>query len=109
MIQHGAGEDTIRKQIMKLLQETDMPLTAEEISLNLGHELTPSQVYDHLRHIAKTIRRTSGGKLVLVMRPPICRKCGYVFKEIKKPRAPSKCPKCHSQWIDPPAFMITES
>ncbi len=108
MVEHGADEETVRKQVINLLKESKHPLTVEEIALMLGYDLTPAQVYEHLKHIAKTVRRTSGGRLTLVMKPPICRKCGYVFKDIKKPRAPSKCPRCRSQWIEPPAFLIIE-
>ncbi|MEM2810799.1 MAG: transcriptional regulator, partial [Candidatus Korarchaeum sp.] len=42
----------------------------------------------------------------LLMEPPQCRKCGYIFKDLKKPRKPSKCPKCGSEWISPPRFTI---
>lgn len=109
MVEHGVNEETVRRQIMNLLKGSKHPLTVDEIALILGYDLNPAQVYDHLKHIAKTVRRESGGRLALVMRPPVCRKCGYVFKDIKKPRAPSKCPRCHSQWIEPPAFLIIEA
>ena len=101
-------EDTLRRRIMKLLEECNTPLTVEQIVLLLDVDLNPSEIYEHLRHIAKTIRRISGGRKVLVMRPPVCRKCGYVFKDLDRPRKPSKCPKCHSEWIVPPAFKIIE-
>ncbi len=98
--------DTVRKQIIKLLKESKYPLTVDEIIAELNLNSTPAEVYEHLTHIAKTVRRESGGKYYLMMAPPTCRKCGYVFKDLRKPRAPSKCPKCHSQWIQPPAFII---
>ncbi len=101
-------EDSIRKRIMKLLEESATPLTARHIIDYLGLDIEPKDVYEHLRHIAKTIRRVSGGRKVLVMRPPICRSCGYVFKDLDRPRKPSRCPRCKSEWIEPPAFKIIE-
>ncbi len=103
------GEDTVRRRIMKLLEETDAPLTVSEIVAVLGLDLSPAEVYDHLRHIARTVRRASGGRKALLMRPPICRSCGYVFSDmVGRPRKPSRCPRCRSEWIEPPAFIIDE-
>ena len=103
-------EGTIREKIVRLLMETQRPLTASEIASILGLPVgSEREVYEHLSHIAKTVRRKSGGRLALYMVPPQCRKCGYVFKDLDKPRKPSKCPRCNSQWIDPPKFYIAET
>ncbi len=103
-------DDTVRRRIMKLLEETDTPLTVNEIVAILDLNLTSTEVYGHLRHIARTVRRSSGGRKALLMKPPVCRSCGYVFSDMTgKPRKPSKCPKCHSEWIEPPAFIIREA
>ncbi len=104
----GSSELTIRERIMKLLESSKYPLTADDIINELGLDLSPNEVYEHLRHIAKSIRRLSNGRKILVMRPPMCRKCGYVFKDINKPKKPSRCPRCKSEWIEPPAFKIIE-
>jgi len=104
-----AEEDTIRRRIMKLLEETDTPLTVNEITAMLNLNLTPAEVYGHLRHIARTVKRSSGGRKALLMRPPVCRSCGYVFSDmVDRPRKPSRCPRCRSEWIEPPAFIIGE-
>ncbi len=98
---------TLRERIMKLLMESKEPLSVDEITAILG--LSPRDkhlVYDALTHIAKTIKRRSNGKLELVMIPPTCKKCGYVFKDLKKPRKPSRCPRCKSERINPPLFKI---
>ncbi|MCD6300900.1 MAG: transcriptional regulator [Staphylothermus sp.] len=98
---------TLREKIMKLLMESKEPLSVNEIAAIIG--LSPRDkhiVYDALTHIARTIKRKSGGKLELVMIPPTCKKCGYVFKDLKKPRKPSKCPRCKSERINPPLFKI---
>lgn len=85
---------------------TEKPLTAEEIVNELGLKITPKEVYEHLEHIAKSIRRTYRNAYVLVMIPPTCKSCGYVFKDLEKPRKPSKCPRCKSEKIKPPAFKV---
>ncbi len=102
--------ETLRERIKKLLIATSTPLTIEEIANELGVERERvKDIYSHLTHIAKTVRRESRGRLILYMVPPICRNCGYVFKNLNKPRKPSKCPKCGSQRIEPPRFIIKEA
>lgn len=98
----------MRERIERILRESQDPLTAREIAVELG--LSPGAgeriVYEHLKHLAKSIWRRSRGRESLVMTPPRCRKCGYVFKDLREPRKPSKCPRCKSQLIDPPRFRI---
>ncbi|MFZ8782857.1 MAG: transcriptional regulator [Desulfurococcaceae archaeon] len=98
---------TIRERIIELLRSTSRPLTAREIIEVLGVNITDREVYEHLAHIAKTIRSRSQGREVLLMEPPTCRKCGYVFKDLEKPKKPSRCPRCKSEWISPPRFIIS--
>ncbi len=100
---------TLREKIMKLLIETKNPLSVDDIIAFLGLTIRDKRlVYDALEHIAKTIRRRSKGKLELVMIPPRCLRCGYVFKDLKRLRKPSKCPRCKSERISPPLFKIVE-
>ncbi len=101
-------EETVREKILKLLMETRRPLTAREIAeiVGLDPQRGEAEVYEHLKHIAKTLRRRHGGKAVLYMIPPRCRNCGYVFTDLKEPKRPSKCPRCKSQRIEPPRFYI---
>ena len=42
----------------------------------------------------------------LLLRPASCGKCNYVFSERKSAKKPSKCPKCRSQWIISPGYLI---
>jgi len=79
-----SAPSTLREKIMKLLEESNSFLTVDEIKVLVGEELSTSEIYEHLRHIAKSIRRSSGSKKVLLMKPPTCRKCGYVFKDLSK-------------------------
>jgi len=100
------GEVTLRERIIKLLMECEEPLTASEIATALGVNADEVDIYEHLRHIAKTVRRLSNNKMMLYMIPPRCRLCGYVFKDIDRPRKPSKCPVCKSERIEDPRFKI---
>ncbi|MEM0037309.1 MAG: transcriptional regulator [Zestosphaera sp.] len=102
----GGVELTTRERILNLLLRSEGPLTAEDIISELGLRVTPGEVYEHLKHVAKTLKRAYGGSYYLAMVPPTCRSCGYVFKGLEEPRKPSKCPKCRSQRINPPAFKI---
>jgi predicted Zn-ribbon and HTH transcriptional regulator len=98
---------TTRERIIELLRSAREPLTAEDIVRILGLEIPVREVYEHLLHIAKTIRSKSQGREVLLMEPPVCRKCGYVFRDLDKPKKPSRCPRCKSEWISPPRFIIS--
>ncbi|MGB9827795.1 transcriptional regulator [Thermosphaera chiliense] len=100
-------ESTTRERILTLLYKASKPLSVEEIISLLGLEdLTPRDVYEHLEHIARTVKARSKGREYLGMEPPYCRKCGYVFKDLDKPKKPSRCPRCKSEWISPPLFTI---
>ncbi len=102
------SEETLRKRIIRLLMESRRPLTAREIAELLG--LPPREerrIYEEIRHAAKTLARTSNLRIYMI--PPRCAKCGYVFKDLDKPRRPSRCPRCKSERIEPPAFYIAEA
>ncbi len=108
--EHGYVDETTRERILRLLLESRRPLSAAEIASLVGLDPARSEklVYEHLKHIAKTLRRRRGGRYVLYMVPPRCRDCGYVFTDLDEPRRPSKCPRCRSQRIEPPRFYIEE-
>jgi predicted Zn-ribbon and HTH transcriptional regulator len=102
-------EGTVRERILRLLlNNKGRFFTVDEIIVVLGLDIHPREVYRHLEHIAKTVRRMSNGRLLLVMKPPRCLKCGYVFKDLKRPRKPSRCPRCHSERISDPEFAVIE-
>ena len=103
----SADFETLREKILKLLSETEKPLSVDEICSILGLPLNErDRVYESLVHIAKTVRRRSGGRKQLLMLPPQCRNCGYIFTKLDKPRKPSKCPKCKSERISSPKFIV---
>ncbi len=93
---------TRRERIVELLESVDYPLTAEDICQELDIKQR-SVVYEDIDHISKSLKNV--GKSLLV-RPARCGKCDYVFKTKSSSKRPSKCPKCKSQWIISPAFLI---
>ena len=89
-----------RGRIADLLRSSSDPLTAREISLNLG--IPEPTVARDLVHIAKSLR---GKGETLMMAPASCLGCGHVF-DTPRTTVPGKCPSCRSLWIQPPAFAI---
>jgi len=97
-------EDSIRKKIIRVLEGSPEPLDVDTIASIVGIE-NPREIYEHLRHIAKSIRRSNHTKALLMI-PPKCRRCGYIFKDLDEPKKPSKCPACKGESIEPPRFII---
>lgn len=99
---------TRRERIVEILRSSCRPLTIDEIALRLdiSDRRQIKNLYDDMFHVAKSIYRNSGGKEMVVMVYPRCMDCGYIFKDLKKPRKPSKCPRCKSSRIEPPKFYL---
>ncbi|RDE17812.1 MAG: transcriptional regulator [Candidatus Thorarchaeota archaeon] len=93
---------TRRQEIENLLKQTDVPLTAQEIRERLKLE-SNSIVNEDLEHIARSVR-IEGRELLI--KPASCAKCGYTFTSRSSAKKPSKCPKCKSEWIIEPRFII---
>ncbi len=93
---------TRRERIAELLQSIEFPITAEEICEQFDIK-SRSVVYEDIDHISRSMKRK--GKELLI-RPASCGKCHFIFKTRSTSKAPSKCPKCKSQWILAPAFII---
>lgn len=104
-----SGESlTTRERIASILKRAERPLTADEIARAIGLRASPNEIYEHLAHIAKSIQARSKGRELLLMEPPYCKKCGFVFRDLDKPKKPSKCPRCKGEWIMPPRFIVIE-
>jgi predicted Zn-ribbon and HTH transcriptional regulator len=93
---------TRREEIKELLESTEQPMTAQEICDILDLDKR-SIVYEDIDHIARSVRNQ--GKEVIV-KPASCAKCHYVFRVKETAKAPTKCPKCKSEWILAPSFLI---
>lgn len=104
-LQNGI-ESTRREKIIRLLLESTSPLSVKDIAIFLGIDPRNSKlIYEDLMHIAKSVRRRHKGRNLLML-PPMCSNCGYIFKEMKRLKTPSRCPRCKSEQILPPRFII---
>ena len=95
---------TRREEITRLLEETEYPLTAQDLCDMLDFK-NRSIIYEDNDHIVRSVKNQ--GKQVIVS-PARCGKCQFVFKNTKSSKAPSKCPKCRSEWIIAPGFLIRD-
>jgi predicted Zn-ribbon and HTH transcriptional regulator len=91
---------TVRKEIIDRLKENKMSI--REIALH--YHITTEEVATDLMHIGKSIYP----RQELRMEIPVCRTCGFQFKERAKLKPPSKCPKCRHEKITEPKFWIEE-
>ncbi|TFG34250.1 transcriptional regulator [Candidatus Thorarchaeota archaeon] len=93
---------TRREEITRYLEAAEYPITAQDLCERLGLKKR-SIIYEDIDHIARSVKHE--GKEVIV-RPASCGKCHFVFSKIHSAKAPTKCPKCKSEWILAPAFLI---
>ena len=90
---------TIRQRIAGLLKGASMK--GIEISQAVG--IREKAVYDHLPHIARSAE-AQGNRFVIF--PAQCLECGYRFRERRRVKPPSRCPKCKGTHIQDPSFEI---
>lgn len=100
MMQQGEGEGgTIRQRLIQRLEEGECGV--RELSQEL-HQ-SEKEIYRHLEHVGRTVGN-EGGKLVIF--PPACMQCGYVFAERTRPAPPGRCPRCKGSHIRRPRYRI---
>jgi predicted Zn-ribbon and HTH transcriptional regulator len=101
-------EKTTRERLAEIfLSNPGVEFTLRDLLSMLSlRERDAKRLLEDINHVAKTIRRATGGSAHLLMRPPVCRSCGYVFKDLETARIPSRCPRCKSERIAPPAFVL---
>lgn len=91
-------EETTRERIAAALRGE--ALTASTLATAVG--VPTPVVYDHLRHVARSLAGTDEQFLVA---PPECRDCG--FSDFDDPvNDPSRCPDCRSENLSEAAFKI---
>ena len=86
-----------REEIIKLLEKRAVSI--QQIA-NM-YRTTVEEILEDFPHIKESIKPKK-----LRTMPAECRKCGFVFKERTKIKAPSKCPRCKSECIEEPLFII---
>ncbi len=94
-------DETRRKKIIDILLESEQPISPSEIALRID-ERNVNIIYNDMEHIAKTLKSMN---YKMIVEPPVCKKCGYVFKKTLN-KKPSRCPKCKSEWIEEPRFLV---
>lgn len=92
---------TRRQRIVELLEAGEYGF--EELRQVL--EVPVHVLESDLRHVARTAR---GGGRRLVVAPPRCYDCGFVFRGrgAKHYHAPGRCPECRSEQISQPRLRI---
>jgi predicted Zn-ribbon and HTH transcriptional regulator len=74
--------------------------TAKDLSKAV--RISEKEVIAHLEHVEKSLRRPKR----LIIEPPVCNRCGFVFAERRRFSSPGRCPECRHEGISPPAFRI---
>jgi hypothetical protein len=91
---------TTRQRLTAALREA--PASASDLADRL--DVARSVVYDHLRHVARSLEPADERLLVA---PPECRACG--FAGFDDPVAhPSRCPACRAERIEEAVFVVRE-
>lgn len=90
---------THRQKLLDLLGKE--PLSARELSAAVG--LPEKEVYVHLEHLQRSLRR---GPKRLVVTAPVCRKCGFSFAKRTRLNRPSRCPVCRAETISEALFAV---
>lgn len=90
---------TPRQELLARLGEGTF--SARELSAAVG--LPEKDVYAHLTHLRKSLRRSPRR---LQVTPPACRKCGFVFEKRSRLTRPSRCPVCRGESISEALFSL---
>jgi len=75
-------------------------MTAQQLAAMFKVEL--AEIVEDLSHLARSVRPVYD----LRMHPARCLNCDFAFMERAKVKAPTKCPKCKSEWIQAPLFFL---
>ncbi len=96
----GNSKDIKVVALTSIIELLESPRTASEIMKALN---IPKKNLERKLEMIKKICKRKGWEFKYY--PARCRSCGYEFsrKEIK---IPSKCPRCSSEWLDEPIFLI---
>ena len=89
---------TLRQRIMAEIEKVSM--TARDLSKTI--RISEKEVIAHMGHVAKSLKPPKR----LIIEPPVCNKCGFVFSARRRFSIPSRCPECRHEGISPPAFKI---
>ncbi len=89
---------TVREEILVLLAGGWCSLL--DISKSVG--IPEKDAQEHLEHLRRSLR----GKGGLIVSPPECLSCGFVFEKRDRIGRPGKCPRCRGTHISSPRFRV---
>ena len=92
---------TRRQEIIEILRGETLSL--QDLSVFLKVHI--KEILEDIPHIEKSIQPQA--RMVIV--PAHCQKCGFAFRDRRKIKTPSRCPKCKGTWIKPPLFQIQDA
>jgi predicted Zn-ribbon and HTH transcriptional regulator len=92
---------TRRQEIIEILKGEALSL--QDLSILLKVHI--KEILEDIPHIEKSVQPQE--RLIIV--PSQCQQCGFTFKERRKIKTPSRCPKCKGTWIKPPLFQIQDA
>ncbi|MFW9778608.1 MAG: HTH domain-containing protein [Candidatus Heimdallarchaeota archaeon] len=95
---------TRRERLVELLSKPGVDMTLLEMSDEL--KVSVKTVIEDIDSIRKTLRREDRH---IEVRPAVCVKCNFIFSGRTRISDPTKCPKCHSEQIEPQGFRISKS
>ena len=95
--------ETKRQRLIKTLKTNQSGFDLRSLMKEFEYPSKKNLIKD-ITSIAKTLKNDN---LKLIISPPLCSACGYVFR-IKKDalKIPSKCPKCKEQRIEWPSIRL---
>jgi predicted Zn-ribbon and HTH transcriptional regulator len=77
------------------------PKSARDLSRELG--VSERDVLRHVEHLERTLK-AEGAKLIVD--PPTCLSCGFVFHKRERLNRPSRCPVCRGERLSPARFGV---
>jgi predicted Zn-ribbon and HTH transcriptional regulator len=92
--------ETIRRQLMTALEAG--PCGVRQLSQEL-HQ-SEKEIYQHLVHVERSLRTENRR---LVVEPPVCLQCGFIFSGRTRPGPPGRCPRCRETRIRRPRYWIS--
>ncbi len=94
-----AEAKTVRQRIAEYLENMKDATSITEIAKVTGSDRSEN-VIDDINHALKSLKIKG---MTFKIMPATCRKCNFIFKQTKlEVKAPSKCPKCKGELINPP-------
>ncbi len=89
----------MRQRLEQALRER--PVTTRDLSQRVG--IPEHDVAGHLEHLERSLKRRG---VTLVLEPPACLDCGFVFAHRHRVTRPGSCPDCHGRRISLPRFRV---